>query len=130
MLYINIFNTHQLPKANEYISDIMIEKIKEENPERIYNSYFVGGALVYNDIKPFATPIANANELEMNVSKNLDCLNLDFYKVEDIYNFDYILTYKNSPLENLIKYDKDWELIYSDIDNIKSFYKLSLYKKK
>jgi hypothetical protein len=101
----------------------VINTIKEEKPERLFNMYDYGGELVYNDIPVFIDGRADLYS-KYNYKDYLDISNCtgDYIKLINKYNFDYLLIDKRYPIYNYLKYSDDYEVIYKNK-------KLILYRK-
>ena len=107
-------------KEKELVSDDIINYLKDNKVERLYNSYDLGGYLIYKDIKPF---------IDGRADMYIDSIFKDVCYIEqgrdleliNKYDFDYYLVYKDSYLNKYLK-DHNYEII---IEN-----NLVLYKKK
>ena len=110
-------------KYKEFLNNKVINIIKEEKPNRLFNMYDYGGELVYNDIKVFIDGRADLYS-KYNYKDYLDIskCNNDYIKLINKYDFDYLLIDKKYPIYTYLKYSKDYILIY---ENSKSV----LYKK-
>ena len=111
---------------SQFPSDEMIEKVKEEDPERLFNIYSDGGYLLYNNIDVFIDGRADIYS-SYNLADYMDIIGVDTNIDELIneYNFDYLLIKNDSKLQYWINnrndFAKSYELIFAD-DNT------SLYK--
>ena len=115
ILFISAISKSGIPKVKHLVNPKIIEAIKEEKPERMYNSYYIGGLLVYYDEKVFSYSIALSNEEDLEVSKILDDLEVNIYEKEKEYNFDYYLTDVDSPLAFYLENTPEkYEIIYKD----------------
>ena len=107
-------------KEKEVISDDIINYLKDNKVERLYNSYDLGGYLIYKDIKPF---------IDGRADMYIDSIFKDVCYIEqgrdleliNKYDFDYYLVYKDSYVNKYLK-DNNCEII---IEN-----NVVLYKKK
>lgn len=107
-------------KEKKIISDDIINYLKDNKVERLYNAYDLGGYLIYKDIKPFIDGRADMyidtnfkDVCYIEQGRDLELINK--------YDFDYYLVYKDSYLNKYL-HDNNYELI---IEN-----DLVLYKKK
>lgn len=106
-----------------YFSDEAVEEIIKLNPKRMYNDFNAGGYLLYmldqhdalDDIQIFIYGLGDV------FSNNIlpDATNL--YHVEEDpklliekYNFDVMITIKESPLRYYLEQSDEWETHYSD----------------
>ena len=125
-LFLFILNYNDLLKRynKRYISDGMVEIIKEVSPKRLYNMYDYGGELVYNDIKVFVDGRADLySKYNLEDYKNISMLENDYVKLIEKYNFDYFLVSKKYPINTYLNYSDNYEVIFADSEMI-------LYKKK
>ena len=111
------------------LSDEVIEVIKEDNPERIFNDYNYGVVLVYNDIPVFVDARADlyVENGILGDSFGLSLLDWSFIEggetsVEELiekYNFDAMLTSSKSALCRYIEsHQERFSIIYKDDDII------------
>ena len=107
-------------KEKKLISDDIINYLKDNKVERLYNAYDLGGYLIYKDIKPFIDGRADMyidtnfkDVCYIEQGKDLELINK--------YDFDYYLVYKDSYLNEYL-HNNNYEVI---IEN-----DLVLYKKK
>ena len=107
-------------KEEKVISDDIINYLKDNKVERLYNTYDLGGYLIYKDIKPFID--GRADMYVDNIFTDVCYIEkgIDFNLINN-YDFDYYLVYKNSKTNQYLK-DNNYEVI---IEN-----DLVLYKKK
>ena len=127
-IFLGIFITSYEKLMVQYDSTIiskqMIEVIKEENPQKLYNMYDYGGELIYNEIFVFvdgrADLYSKSNLLDY---KNISMLQGDYIKLINKYDFDYYLVTEKYPINTYLSYSEDYELIYKEENII-------LYKKK
>lgn len=106
------------------LDDEMISFVQEEAPERLYNDYNYGEALIYNDIKVFydaradiyaadhilADGISLMNLKQMNDSAGLSYVDPD--ALINQYGFDSILIDQGRPLYGyLLKFPERYELL-------------------
>lgn len=118
-----LYNKNQL--ISKDMDKEMIELIKEENPQRLYNDYNLGEMLIYNDIPVFidgrADIYSSCGILTDAVSLiSLICIDDDTedFNINDIidkYNFDAFLTLKSRALYTyLIEKPDKYELVGQD----------------
>lgn len=92
----------------------MVEVVKRENPQRIYNDYNYGETLIYNDIKVFVDARADLyitdnllrDAIALMQITTTDSVNLEF-NAEDMiskYDFDGFILEKTRPLYTLYTY--------------------------
>lgn len=115
-----------LNKNNLYLSDEMINVIKDVKPKRLFNSYNVGGELIYNDIPVFIDGRADLYSYHgiLNSYIAIDNTYLDYKASIKMYDFDYYLV-SSGYIRNYLNDNDSFELVYFDS---KTDY--SLYKKK
>lgn len=121
-LFIFIFASGIPSMLNEYnktvLSNKMINIIKEKNPKRLYNMYDFGGELIYNEIDVFVDGRADLySKNNLSDYSDISLLRNDYVKLIDKYSFDYFLVTKNYPIATYLKYNDDYEEVYSE-DNI------------
>jgi len=111
-------------RTNEQVvSNEMIETIKKEQPERLYNYYDYGGYLIEKDIKVFIDGRVDLySQYNYKDFYHLTFLNQNYLEILDKYHFDYLLVKKNTPLEYYLKQNKEYQ-------NIKEEQTMTLYKK-
>lgn len=109
--------THKYQLPNK-----LIEMIRIEKPNKLFNMYDYGGELVYNDIKVFIDGRADLYS-KYNYKDYLNISNSsgNYTKLIEKYNFDYFLVDKKYPINNYLKYN-NYKLIYKNKD-------ILLYKK-
>ena len=102
----------------------IIQILKDEKPDRLYNMYDYGGELLYNDIEVFIDGRADLYSPH-NYKDYLDISNLkgDYVKLIDKYDFDYFLVSKSYPINTYLKYNDNYSVVYKNK-------KLILYMKK
>lgn len=123
-MFIFITNTDMIVKRNNQIGNKMINKIKAENPSKLYNFYDYGGYLIYNDIKVFVDGRADLYSNGVLVEYvDLYRLNSGYEKVINKYDFDYYLVPKSSKISDYLKNNDSYELLLKDDEAI-------LYRKK
>jgi hypothetical protein len=116
LLPLSIQNAMANPIDNSnYPSDEAIQVLKDENPQRLLNSYDWGGYLIYKGIPVFIDGRADI------FSKNILWDYMDISKISsDIkdemnkFNFDMVICKTDSSLVTYLKELKDYKLIYSD----------------
>ena len=97
------------------ISDKVMEQIKDENPKRIFNSYYLGGYLINNDIKVFIDGRAEiySNNI-LPETYYMQFYEEEFTKYQEEYNFDMIVIKKDENMNEFIINSNKYELINSD----------------
>ena len=97
-------------KEKKLVSDEIIDYIKDNKIERLYNSYDLGGYLIYKDIKPFIDGRA-----DMYVKSNFkDACYIEQgrdFELINKYDFDYFVIYKNSKLSDCLSKKDNYELV-------------------
>ena len=98
---------------NKFLSNKMINIIKQEKTERLFNEYDLGGELLYNDIYVFIDGRADLYS-KINLKDYLIISNTSsgFIELINKYNFDYYLVNKNSNINYYLNNNKSYELIY------------------
>ena len=101
----------------------VIDVIKREKPNRLFNMYDYGGELVYSDIPVFIDGRADLYS-KYNYKDYLDISNgkNDYVSLIKKYDFDYLLIDKKYPIYTYIRYSNDYEIVYESK-------KIILYKK-
>lgn len=109
------------------LSDDMISFVKKDRPERLYNDYNFGEALIYNDIPVFydaradlyaadhilANGVSLMNLKQMNSEAEISYVNVD--KIIKQYDFDAILIYKTRPLYSyMLSHADKFECLYEN----------------
>lgn len=127
-IFLGIFITNFGILEKEYskisISKEMIETIKKESPERLFNMYDYGGELIYNDIKVFVDGRADLySRYNLSDYSNISMLNGDYVKLIEKYDFDYFLVTKEYPITTYLHYNDNYEIVLDEEEMI-------LYKKK
>ena len=118
------FNKNIMVNTTERVlSDRFIKVIKNENPQRLYNVYDIGGELIYNDIEVFIDGRADLYTKYNYVDNySLSYLYEDYVSIMEKYDFDYYLVYMGNPIYFYLQDNPDdFEHIYSEGDY--SFYK-------
>ena len=115
-----IVGNHQIlkPKYEYLLNSKDIKVIKESNPKRLFNLYDFGGSLVYNNIPVFIDGRADL----YGKFNFLDYLNIseaksNYKDMIDAYDFDYLLVNTDYPINEYLKDNDSFELIYNR-DNI------------
>ena len=117
----------QMIKTNinkKYLNDKIINIVKNQKPQRLYNMYNYGGELIYNNIDVFIdgrADLYSGNNYEDYL--NLSYLKGDFVKIMDKYNFDYYLIDNTYPIYTYLKYNQDFDIVYKSK-------KVTLFKKR
>lgn len=127
-IFLGIFITNYSLLNKEYkknfIDDEMINVIKKESPERLFNMYDYGGELIYNDINVFVDGRADLySRYNLSDYSNISMLQGDYIKLIEKYDFDYFLVSEKYPINTYLHYNDNYENIFNK-DNI------ILYKKK
>ena len=127
-IFLGIFITNYSLLNKEYkknfIDDEMINIIKKESPERLFNMYDYGGELIYNDISVFVDGRADLySRYNLSDYSNISMLQGDYIKLIEKYDFDYFLVSEKYPINTYLHYNDNYENIFNK-DNI------ILYKKK
>ena len=101
----------------------VINIIKKEKPNRLFNMYDYGGELVYNNIPVFIDGRADLYS-KYNYKDYLDIANgkNDYISLIKKYDFDYLLIDKRYPIYTYMKYSNEYIIVYENK-------KLVLYKK-
>lgn len=128
VIFLGIFITNYSLLNKEYkknfIDDEMINIIKKESPERLFNMYDYGGELIYNDISVFVDGRADLySRYNLSDYSNISMLQGDYIKLIENYDFDYFLVSEKYPINTYLHYNDNYENIFNK-DNI------ILYKKK
>ena len=120
---------------SEVMHDDMVDFIKKENPERLFNDYNFGETLIYNDIEVFFDAradvyaadnvLANGASLltlkQMNA--NAETLYVEVDKLIDQYDFDALVIGKNRPLYTyLLSHSDKFECLYED--NVSAYFRV------
>ncbi len=132
---ISLFQTCLGDEAVENImSKQAIEVVRQENPQRLYNDYDLGGELIYNDIKVFfdsrADLFSQCNIFgdavafaDLKTPDKLNQWHVDVEKIIEKYNFDAIMILKSRALYSyLISHPERFEPVYED--NILGYFKI------
>ncbi len=100
---------------DKLISDKMISIIKQENPQRLYNDYGIGGYLIYNDISVFIDGRADLYS-DYNYKDNIDIMYFkkNFYNKFYKYDFDYLLVSDGFQINTYLKDNSNYKLIYKE----------------
>ena len=102
------------------ISDEIIQYIKESKPERLYNSYNIGGYLIYNDIPVFVDGRADMYSAggTLEDAIKLDEMLVDVEEVISKYDFDMLLLEKDTQLVQYLERDNKFEKVLEDEDYV------------
>lgn len=109
------------------MSEEMINVIIKDEPDRIFNDYNLGEALIFNDIKVFVDGRADVYKAE-NILKDsisllfleqsneeMDTQYVEVEKLLDKYGFDTVLILKNRPFYSyIISHFEKFECVYED----------------
>lgn len=122
-----IINLDNPDLISTVVSEEMINAIKEDNPDRLYNDYNTGETLIYNDIEVFFDARADLYSAENIMSDGVSLMYLEqangkaktpYVDVEALveqYQFDAILILKDRPLYTyLVSHPENYECIYED----------------
>lgn len=112
---------------SEVMTDEMIDFIKQDEPERLFNDYNFGEALIYNDIKVFFDARADIYAADHLLANGVSLQSLNQYNSEaatpyvDVeqlilqYDFDAILIWKSRPLYSyLLSHSDQYTCLYTD----------------
>ena len=123
LLSIFIYSINFNIKYKYVLNSKVIDIIKKEKPNRLFNMYDYGGELVYNDIPVFIDGRADLYT-KYNYKDYLNISNgkKDYVSLINKYNFDYLLVDKKYPIYTYLKYSTDYEILYENKN-------LILYKK-
>lgn len=125
LVLFSIGNLYRGYEMDDYfLDDEVINVLKEEKPERLYNMYDYGGVLIYNDILVFIDGRADLYS-KYNFKDYLDIskLNGDYPKLIEKYNFDYFLVSTNYSINTYLKYSDKYEVIYENKERNFRLYK-------
>ena len=93
----------------------MINTIKKEKPERLYNMYDYGGELIYNDILVFIDGRADLySKYNLDDYSKISTLNGDYMELIKKYDFDYFLVMSNYPINTYLKYSNDYKEVLNE----------------
>lgn len=124
----NIIKTANEGKLiSKVMSDEAIKVVKSDSPQRLFNDYNVGEALIYNDIPVFFDSRADLYSAEHILEDGVSLMYLEqangeaetqYVDVEAVvkkYNFDAILMLKNRPMYSyMISHPDRYKLIFED----------------
>ena len=97
------------------VSDKIIETIKKENPQRLYNDYDLGGYLIYNDIKVFVDGRADMySGHNLKDAVDLSAMNVGVEKIIEKYKFDMFVIYEDTPLNYYLKNNNNYTKLIED----------------
>ena len=97
------------------LSNKLIETIKEEKPNRLFNMYNYGGELVYKDIKVFVDGRADLySKYNYKDYLNISTSSGNYIKLIEKYDFDYFLVDKKYPINIYLENNDSYELVYKD----------------
>ena len=92
-----------------------VAQIKQVNPKRLFNSYGLGGQLIYHNIDVFidgrADLYASSNYKD---AYALEYLEADPSKLIEDYQFDLFVIFKSDPLFYYLEGNESFELIYEN----------------
>lgn len=123
-VFIYSFDKHIMVDTTDVaLSNKFVSIIKEENPERLYNDYDIGGELIYNDIDVFIDGRADLySKYNYTDNYSLSFLEGEYYSIIDKYDFDYFLVAVEDPVNTYLEENKKkYEEVYSEGDY--AFYK-------
>ena len=118
-------------EKNEYPVETVsyIKKNINYKKMRIFNEFNYGSYLAYNDIKVFMDSRAEVYIKEFNGGKDIinDYISVEDYQsykfVFNIYNFDYALVFKNSPIYHYLMNEKNFIILMEENDKYVLFKK-------
>lgn len=106
-----------------YLNDEVINVIKKEKVQRLFNMYDYGGELINNDVLVFIDGRADLySKYNYKDYLKISKLEGDYVKLIKKYDFDYFLVDNKYPIYTYLKYSSDYETIYEND-------KFILYKK-
>ncbi len=110
---ININSTFN--NLNKYsLNEDVVSIIRKESPKRLYNFYDYGGELIYNDILVFIDGRADLySKYNYEDYLNISMLQGDYVKLIEKYNFDYFLVNDKYPINTYLKYNYNYEELYT-----------------
>lgn len=100
-------------------ADYIVENLDIDNM-RLYNDFDNGAYLEFRNIKVFLDSRSEVYCKEFNNTTiledwyNVKRLRVDYKKIFEKYNFNYILLYNKEPLNSVIPGDKEYKKIYND----------------
>ncbi len=100
---------------HSYLNDKVISLIKSKKPKRLFNMYDFGGELVNSDIKVFIDGRADLYS-KYNYKDYIDISTTDVNYIDKFnkYDFDYCLVSKKYPINDYLKYNDNYEIIYNE----------------
>ena len=105
------------PSYYKFLNQDDVSMIRSLDSKRLFNMYDYGGELIYYDIPVFIDGRADLySPYNYSDYLNISMLQGDFVSLLDYYSFDYLLVNKNYPIYTYLKYNKQYELIYSNKD--------------
>ncbi len=108
----------------QYLNRDIIELIKSEKPKKLFNMYDYGGELIYYDIEVFIDSRADLySKYNYRDYLSISMLQKDYVSLIDKYQFDYYLVDEKYPIYTYLKYNEEFDKIYSND-------KVSLFKYK
>lgn len=115
VIFITNFNMLDKEYKKTVISEKMINTIKKEKPERLYNMYDYGGELIYNDILVFIDGRADLySKYNLDDYSKISTLNGDYLELIKKYDFDYFLVMSNYPINTYLKYSDDYKEVLNE----------------
>ena len=91
----------------------VINILKKEKPQRLYNMYDYGGELISNNIEVFIDGRADLySSYNYKDYLNISKLENDYVKLINKYDFDYFLVDDAYPIYTYLEYSNDYEKIY------------------
>lgn len=125
---VEIYNTYREEGLiSRVISDEIVEIVKQDSPNRIFNDYNLGEALIYNDIPVFFDSRADLYSQDNLLSDGISFMRLEkinemeqnaYVEVDELiekYQFDAILILQIRPLyAYIISHPEKFEKVYED----------------
>ena len=116
LIFMFIFNSKIISKNLSWhnLDEEVIDIIKSSDSKKLYNFYDYGGELIYNDVLVF---IDGRADLYSNYNYqdylNISLLQGDYIKLLGKYDFDLFLVNTKYPINTYLKYDDNYEVLYS-----------------
>ena len=116
LIFMFIFNSKIISKNLSWhnLDEEVLDIIKSSDSKKLYNFYDYGGELIYNDVLVF---IDGRADLYSNYNYqdylNISLLQGDYIKLLGKYDFDLFLVNTKYPINTYLKYDDNYEVLYS-----------------